>query len=48
MEWILENKAALGAIALLAIRLIESILVLLRAQKALSVLAVIKEFFRLG
>jgi len=48
MEWIIENKVALGAIILLAVRLIESILVLLRAQKALSVLALIKEFFRLG
>ena len=48
MEWILENKAALTAIVLLAIRLVESILVLLRADKALGTLAVIKEFFRLG
>jgi len=48
MEWILANKVALSAILLLAVRLIESVLVLLRAKSALGILAVIKEFFRLG
>ena len=48
MEWITQNWVALGGVALLILRVVESIAVLLKANKVLSVIAVIKEFFRIG
>ena len=48
ITWITTNWVALGGIALLILRIVESIAVLLRAKKVLSVIAVIKEFCRIG
>lgn len=48
IAWLQENWVALGGILLLVLRLVESILVVLKAEKALSVLQVIKEFFKIG
>ena len=48
MEWIQTNWVALGGIALLLLRLVESVLVLLKADKALDTIAIIKEFFKIG
>lgn len=48
MDWILANWAGITAILLAGLRLIESIMIILKNEKALSIIAVIKEFFRLG
>ena len=48
MEWLQDNWVALSGIGLLALRLVESVLVLLKADKALDFIAIVKEFFRIG
>lgn len=48
IAWITANWVALGGIALLLLRVVESIAVLLRANKVLSIISIIKEFFRIG
>ena len=48
MEFIQTHWAELGPIGLLVLRLVESVAVLFRANKVISFVNVIKEFFRIG
>ena len=48
MDWIIGNWVGLSAIALAGLRLVESIMVVLKNEKALSIIKIIKEFFKLG
>ncbi len=48
IEWIQANWVGITAIVFAVIRVIESVMVVMKNQKALSIIKVIKEFFKLS
>ena len=48
MEWIIANGGNLLAIVFAVIRVVESIMVVLKNEKALTFIKVLKEFFKLS